>query len=250
MSQHRDEPFTPIGSVRTSERVAEAIRRTILAGRFRPGEVLPPERTLAKRFDVTRNTVREALRVLETARLVSIRHGSGVRVRDYLNSTGLEFLAALFGSDAVDRQALLADVAVARTVLGMAMCAHAIDRVSLDALGAFEEAVADLEAESVKPVPNPATLQALDFSIHNRLVRAGGNRAFILLHNSLRHVYAQAAELFEALVRDPVQLAGLHRRAAEALRAGDRQSAKRAYREMFDTGQAALLGALEERDHG
>ncbi|MBW1881260.1 MAG: FadR family transcriptional regulator, partial [Deltaproteobacteria bacterium] len=77
MTQRRDEPFTPIENVRTSERVADAIRRTILSGRFRPGEVLPPERTLAARFDVTRNTVREALRVLEHARLVSIRHGSG-----------------------------------------------------------------------------------------------------------------------------------------------------------------------------
>jgi len=244
-----DEPFSPVGSVRTSERVADAIRRTILSGRFRPGDVLPPERTLAERFEVTRNTVREALRVLESARLVSIRHGSGVRVRDYLNSTGLEFLAALFGSDAVDRRALLADLAVARTVLGMAICDHAIGHVSPQALGAFRDAVAALEAEASKQAPDPGTLQAMDFDVHNHLVRAGGNRAFILLHNSLRHVYAQAAELFEALVRDPALLAALHRRAAEALDSGDREAARRAYREMFDRGQAALLAALEEEGH-
>jgi len=62
---------------RASERIAEALRREIIAGRA-------IERTpaLMQRFGVSRPTLREAFRVLESEQLIEVRHGSrsGVRV--------------------------------------------------------------------------------------------------------------------------------------------------------------------------
>jgi DNA-binding FadR family transcriptional regulator len=61
---------------RASERIAEALRRDIIAGR-------PVDRTpaLMARFGVSRPTLREAFRVLESERLIEVRHGSRNGVR-------------------------------------------------------------------------------------------------------------------------------------------------------------------------
>jgi GntR family transcriptional repressor for pyruvate dehydrogenase complex len=204
-------------------------------GKFRPGDPLPPERTLAERFCVTRNTVREALRMLEQARLVSIRQGSGARVKDYLANAGLEFLAVLL--DSKGQKAVLADIYEARAVLGEAMCHHAVTRLHKDSIESLNEAVRALEEEAARNRPDVRALQKLDFMVQNRLVHAGSNRAFILLHNSLGHVYARIAHLFEHLVADPSKLAAQYRKAITALARGDRAGAKRALSAVFRSGR-------------
>lgn len=63
------------------DKVAEAIRASILAGRFRPGERLIEDR-LAEEFGVSRNPIREAIRTLASEGLVEVtaRRGAAVAV--------------------------------------------------------------------------------------------------------------------------------------------------------------------------
>lgn len=67
--------FEPIKPVRAYERVVEQVEMAILSGKARPGEHLPSERELMAQFAVSRSTVREALRVLESHGLVQSRPG-------------------------------------------------------------------------------------------------------------------------------------------------------------------------------
>ncbi|MBL3569711.1 phosphonate metabolism transcriptional regulator PhnF [Rhodovulum sulfidophilum] len=60
--------------------IAATLRDEIAAGRYRPGDKLPTEADLARRFGVNRHTVRRALADLAEARLVHARRGSGVYV--------------------------------------------------------------------------------------------------------------------------------------------------------------------------
>lgn len=57
------------------EHVAEDLRRQILEGRFQPGDRLPVEPELCEQYDVSRSTVREALRVLSSQDLIATRRG-------------------------------------------------------------------------------------------------------------------------------------------------------------------------------
>lgn len=50
-----------------------------------PGQTLPSAKALAERFEVTVPTVREALRRLEAAGSVELKHGSGTYVREAIN---------------------------------------------------------------------------------------------------------------------------------------------------------------------
>src|SRR5580700_10851489 len=57
--------------------VAEALRQEILTGRLRVGDRLPSEGELGERFKVSRSTVREALRMLSSQRMISTTRGQG-----------------------------------------------------------------------------------------------------------------------------------------------------------------------------
>ena len=235
MSQLVD-PFQPLQVRRSSERVADAIRSSILDGVFRPGDKLPPERTLAAKFAVTRNTVREGMRRLEQLRLVSIRQGSGVTVQDYLSHAGIEFLSALVGSEET-KPRIIEHMFEARAVLGEAILVHSIEHADLDRLGGFEDAVEALAREVETPSGQPRALLDLDFDVHTSLVRAGGNQAFVLFMNSMRSIYEPVAQLFAAVVDDPRLLVAKYRDALIALQGGDRDHAKTIFREVFRAGK-------------
>ena len=70
-----DDPARP-----AYQRLAEAIRESILGGRFRAGERLPPTRVLAGNLSLARNTVLEAYEQLIAEGYLAARHGSGTFV--------------------------------------------------------------------------------------------------------------------------------------------------------------------------
>ncbi|SFN61243.1 FadR/GntR family transcriptional regulator [Mycetocola miduiensis] len=63
--------------VRSFEGIVDQIRRAIFSGRYLPGSRFASERDLAKQLGVSRTTLREALRALESEGLVEVRLGSG-----------------------------------------------------------------------------------------------------------------------------------------------------------------------------
>jgi len=68
--------FSPVSLSRVSQVIIDQIRELIHDGKLKPGDRLPSERELCTRFEVSRVTVREALRVLEAGGLVDIRVGA------------------------------------------------------------------------------------------------------------------------------------------------------------------------------
>jgi GntR family transcriptional repressor for pyruvate dehydrogenase complex len=65
----------PVRNARASRTVAEVLREAILTGELKDGAVLPSERDLAGQADVSRGSVREALRGLEAEGLIEVRAG-------------------------------------------------------------------------------------------------------------------------------------------------------------------------------
>lgn len=76
------ESSTAVRSPKTAELVANTLRRMIVDGQLKDGDFLPYEADLMTHFKVSRPSIREAVRVLESDRLVEVRRGSrtGARV--------------------------------------------------------------------------------------------------------------------------------------------------------------------------
>jgi GntR family transcriptional regulator len=108
--------------------VARALFDDICAGRYAVGDRLPTEAELQRRFDVGRHTVREAIRQLRNAGLVTARAGLGTTVtaatgtRRYVQSMNsvaelLQFTRAT-RLTLLDQGEIIADAALAREVTG------------------------------------------------------------------------------------------------------------------------------------
>lgn len=102
-----------------ADTIFDDLRSKILRGELRPGEKLTGERELAADYGTNRNTLREAVRKLEQARMVTVRHGRGVIVRDYRKTGTLELLSPYLNSSphAAEAAKLVTDILEPRILL-------------------------------------------------------------------------------------------------------------------------------------
>ncbi len=75
----------PYGNNALSVRIADRLAEMIVHGRFAPGDKLPSEPELSHELNVSRTTLREALRILSTRGLVEVRRGVGTFVTESRN---------------------------------------------------------------------------------------------------------------------------------------------------------------------
>jgi DNA-binding FadR family transcriptional regulator len=104
-----------VRSPKIPELMASDVRRRIMRGDLNEGDALPPEAELMQQYNVSRPTLREALRILESDALIEVRRGGlgGAMVK----RPTLEVTARHFGLSLQDRGAQVEDVYYARTVL-------------------------------------------------------------------------------------------------------------------------------------
>jgi DNA-binding FadR family transcriptional regulator len=71
-----DAPSTSMRVPKVAELIADDLRRKIIRGQLPVGDTLPNETTLLENYNVSRPTLREALRLLESEGLVSVKRGA------------------------------------------------------------------------------------------------------------------------------------------------------------------------------
>lgn len=90
--------FKSIRQPKLSDVIQRELESLILDGILSPGQQLPPERELAKQFDVSRPSVREAIQRLEAKGLLTRRQGGGTFVNENLSSNLSDPLLNLLAS--------------------------------------------------------------------------------------------------------------------------------------------------------
>jgi DNA-binding FadR family transcriptional regulator len=133
-------PVVPITPQRAFEGVEAQIRSLIMSGRLKPGDRLPAERDLAARFNVSRSTLREALRALELAGMLQLRKGAtgGAFVRSGDSDVVAKGLIDLYHLGAIAPR----DLTEARIGITEAVVRAACERISEEELAALDENVA------------------------------------------------------------------------------------------------------------
>ena len=195
-----------------SDQVFRLLSEQILSGRYEPGEKLPTQRALAADLGVNMASVREAVKRLEQLRLVEVRHGDAMRVRDWRSHGGLDVVAQLiFAAGGVDRPTLAAVLEARRLMLTESARLAAQRRTDEQA-----ERLAQL-ARELGEAPDAQAAQLLDLAFMAELVDASGNVVFVLVLNTVRRLYLDHAELLQAVVADYDLLSPLYARAARAV---------------------------------
>src|ERR671937_235572 len=122
--------LAPVKSTRIYEEIVRQIKQMIAEGRLTSGDQLPPERDLAEKFVVSRTSVREALRALESVGLVQIRPGEGTFVREVSVEALIEPLALVM----VSQREAIGELFEARRLIEPALAALAARRATPEEL--------------------------------------------------------------------------------------------------------------------
>jgi GntR family transcriptional repressor for pyruvate dehydrogenase complex len=213
-------PLQAIQAHPVSDVVAERILELVSSGTWRPGEQIPPQRTLAAQLGVSLSSVREALRSLAALGLIEIRHGQGTFVARYpAEPLSKSFDWALRIGHRETEELMEVRRAVEVSVAGLAA-----RRASDEQIEQLSSVLADM-AKAMQ-ASRSRLYDELDIGFHLALAQASGNSLFVHLTQSLH----SGLEQFIRLV--PHTKVGLenHCRVVEAIRRRDQPGAEKAMR--------------------
>ena len=229
----------PIKSTRIYEEIVRQVKQLIAEGRFKSGDRLPPERELAEKFVVSRTSVREALRALESLGLIDIRPGEGTFVREVSIDALIGPLALLMTTQ---REAI-GELFEARRVLEPAIAALAASRATPDEVQEMERILGDQARE----IAAGRTGLAQDAAFHAAIGTAAHNRAITRVVHAIMDLLAQSREESINTPGRATRSHQDHRRIVQAIARRDSDAARQAMLDHLVAVEALVLRPTAER---
>lgn len=176
-------PFRALEQGRAFQRIIIQIEEAILSGALRPGDRLPAERELAETFHVSRASVREALRVLESFGVVAARVGNGPNSGSTIADNAGAGITNAFRLLIAVMQISTEHIVDVRMVLE----AHAVRLASRQATP-HQLQFLHKTLDDMRVAQSPDEFHAHDTNFHVGLARASGNELLPVMMESLRGV--------------------------------------------------------------
>ncbi len=231
-------PLEPLTKTRLHEQIMEALKDRIVRGDLPVGAKLPSERELAQCFGVTRTTVREALHKLESMGLVDIKHGTGIVVKDFLDSGSLELARLMLSVDGRLDGSALGDLMELRRLLLPEIGARAAANRSAEELRELERLV--FHADDMP-------LGERDWRLHNAIARASGNLLFVVVLNAFTSFARDASKLYFDVPANQQRSLEFHREIYAAIEASDVARARQVMAEVMEFADVQTEALLERR---
>ncbi|MFB9187125.1 FadR/GntR family transcriptional regulator [Dactylosporangium sucinum] len=168
-----------------AEVIAAELRAKILKGELKPGESLLSEATLMEQYEVSRPTLREALRLLEAQDLISVRRGSHRGPVVSLPDGGVAARAVAIQLQI--RQATLADVYQFRMLYEPTAARMAAESATPDGIRQLRE-ILDEEAAALG---SSSAFPAAAWRFHSVLMGLSGNATMAVITECLQHISEQ-----------------------------------------------------------
>jgi GntR family transcriptional regulator, transcriptional repressor for pyruvate dehydrogenase complex len=189
MSSSPKAVFAPIKSARRFEEVSNRIKKFIFDGVFKPGDKLPPETELAQQFNVGRQSVREALRILELSGFITIQKGGGggAVIKDTIFNT----ISRLFLDAFLMEKITIEELTVARVEIEKTVLKYAIQNADKADIGNLQE---NVRKTRNKIAANEVVIDE-NIQFHKLLARASKNPLFVIvveaMTTAVRHFMSQ-----------------------------------------------------------
>jgi GntR family transcriptional regulator, transcriptional repressor for pyruvate dehydrogenase complex len=174
----------PIKNRRTFEEVSDKLKELIFDGTLKPGQQLPSEHALAKLFKVGRQSVREALRILELSGFITVR--AGVKGGAVIEGTMLSKMTGLFLDAFKFHKVSIEDCMTARMAIEVSVLDFVIKNADESDIRNLRENI--IMAKKKLRVNNHAYEENVDF--HRILARASKNFTFCIVMESIMAVFS------------------------------------------------------------
>ena len=198
----------PIENNSVVQQVITRITDMLQAGRFKPGDRLPTEYQLMDELHVSRNSLREAIKILSAMGLLVVRRGDGTYICDELEPSVFDSVAysILMGSS---RESEIVEL---RQLLDENVLRLAIRNCRDDEIDLLQESIDEMRRLFEEGLISAAA--RVDYNFHLRLAHYARNRflerivigVYRLFENSIEKnirtedLFAQAAEHHQNIV--------------------------------------------------
>ncbi len=215
---------SPVRKRKVPQEIVYRIREQILSGALARGSKLPSEQELTENLNVSRQTLREALRVLEMQGLLEIRAGigGGAFVAEVNEETAHMGLINFLHS----KDLTLAHLTEVREIIEPHFAYRAAQCITEEQIAELEELQNRAKKEIAKK--KSSALREIEISFHAKIACIGGNPILILISDFVEYLLRKAKQ---ALQPDEVFSAAVieaHDHIVAALKAHDPEAAARA----------------------
>lgn len=204
------------------EEIAAQMMEQIRSGALRPGDRLPPERTLAEEYGVSRTAIREALRSMEMMGCVESHVGEGT----YIKTPSLQEIVDPFSMLIAQNGRMGGDLIEARLILETEIAALAARRRTDEQLSALEKTLAEMRRD----IEAGGMGIEADERFHEILVGAAGNEALSTMLNMCAGMLSRTRPLTQSIKGVPKMALKDHTAIFEAVRIQDERTARRLMR--------------------
>lgn len=231
-----------VKKTRVYEDIVTQISELISQGRLKSGDQLPSERELSETFKVSRTSVREAIRALESVGLVQCHPGNGT----FVSAPSVESLIHPMASALFDQKQSQAELFEARRVIEPQLAALAAERATPEDLERMEVILADQERE----IAGGGSGVEADSAFHFAIAEASRNAVLLRLVNAIVDLLHQSREKSLQTENRPRLSYLNHREILEALKRGDPEEAERRMREHIEGIEENIFTASREAARG
>ncbi|MHB2170154.1 FadR/GntR family transcriptional regulator [Alsobacter sp. R-9] len=219
--------------------VQESLKRFIADNGLSGGDALPAEGDLARRLGVSRNSVREAIKALESLGMLETRRGIGVFVRDFSLDALIDNLPFGLGGSLRD----IEEIIEIRRTLETTMIGRVIERMPPEDLAELRRITEAMRRRAERG----ESFAEEDQSFHAVLFRCLDNRMLIRLIEVFWRAFDRAADFFNTENPDPMQTWRDHDAIVAAVAAGDADAARERLAIHY-RGIASVLAAAKAGD--
>jgi len=176
--------FKPIKTKRTFEEISTKIKELIFKGVLKPGDRLPSEIELARQFNVGRQSIREALRVLELSGFITIQRGGngGLIISDTISNAISKSFLDVFQMKGIT----LGELTVARLEIEKIVLNLAINNADDSDIKRLQENM----RKARRKVESKTQAFSENVEFHRLLAKASKNHLFVIVVQSIMAVVA------------------------------------------------------------
>jgi GntR family transcriptional regulator, transcriptional repressor for pyruvate dehydrogenase complex len=234
---------TSLREPKMASKVAGVLRKMIVRGEIAEGSMLPTESELMDQFGVSRPTLREALRVLESEDLLTILRGvhGGAQATRPKRETLARFAGLVLESEGVT----IKDVYDARIALEVPMVVELANARDPDVITKLEEIV---EREAKLKPGAEAVVQLTDF--HAEIARLSNIKTLQIVSEMLHHIIEKANQSLQPTTGPRADQAArrsakTHRMLLDLIKAGEAEKAGQLWRRHLEKAEEYVLAGSE-----
>lgn len=173
--------FESISTQKTYQKIVEQIQNMILNGTFKSGDKLPAERELTEQLQVSRSSLREALKALEVLGLIESRHGEGSFITNNVEDTILKSVSIAYKLN----EGTVVDILELRHCLEVYSVKHAVRNATENDIADLEQIVLEMSRAE-----NMDQEEILDIRFHNEIIKMTDNILFQIIADSISDLMA------------------------------------------------------------